>query len=223
MNFKHDQARINMVDLRGHYEIILVQAFDLLCLQRDRRITPAETHIGMMAFSFRKLAYLANEGERMSEILKPEISLNAPCLVVQPPIRSLREKTFRLPARERIYAPATRRAGPGCQGVGHVPCSPLAASAPAADASSVTPPANTATVMTDDGTAMMNDDDRWFDGRLDRFRKHRARRDRRRLRDAGQHAESQRGGDNAVLDAFQHPELIFKRHCILPFLRRSGA
>jgi hypothetical protein len=69
-----------------------------------------------------------------------------------------------------------------------------------------------ATVMTDDGTAMMNDDHRRFDWRLDRFRKHRARLDRRRFRDTCQHAERQRGGDSAVSDAFQHPELIFKRH-----------
>jgi hypothetical protein len=71
------KQRINIVDLRGHYEIILVQTLDLLCLQRDRRITPAETYIGMMAFSFRKLANLVNEGERLDEILKPETSLNA--------------------------------------------------------------------------------------------------------------------------------------------------
>lgn len=114
-----------MVDLRGHYEIILVQTLDLLCLQRDRRITPAKTYIGMMAFSFRKAANLANEGERLGEILKPEISLNAPCFIVQPPIRGLREKRVCLPAREGVYSPATRRAGPGCQGVSHVPCSAL--------------------------------------------------------------------------------------------------
>ena len=59
--------------------------------------------------------------------------------------------------------------------------------------------------MMDDGTAMMNDNDRLFDWRLDRFKS--VWRDRRRLRDAGQHAESQGSGDNVVSDDF-----VIKRH-----------
>jgi hypothetical protein len=85
---------------------------------------------------------------------------------------------------------------------------PRATLAPAADAASVTPPADLTPAMTDDGTATgMNDDDRLFDWRLDHFK--RRWRDRRGFRYAGHHAESKRGGDNAFLNAFQRLEMIF--------------
>ena len=41
------------VNLGGHDEVVLMQSLDLLGLQRNRRVTPTEADIRMMAFSFR--------------------------------------------------------------------------------------------------------------------------------------------------------------------------
>ena len=41
------------VNLGGHDEVVLMQSMDLLGLQGDRHIAPAEADVRMMAFSFR--------------------------------------------------------------------------------------------------------------------------------------------------------------------------
>src|SRR5262252_10141693 len=65
------------VNLGGHDEVILMQSFDLLGLQRDRRVAPTEADIRMMAFSFREFTNLLNKGKRLAEIPKPEAPLDA--------------------------------------------------------------------------------------------------------------------------------------------------
>src|SRR5215831_14018904 len=56
------------VNLGGHDEVVLMQSFDLLGLQRDRRIAPTEADIRMMAFSFREFTDLLDKGKRLPEI-----------------------------------------------------------------------------------------------------------------------------------------------------------
>jgi len=65
------------VNLGGHDEVVLMQSFDLLGLQRDRRDAPTEADIRMMAFSFREFTNLLNKGKRLPEIAKPEAPLDA--------------------------------------------------------------------------------------------------------------------------------------------------
>ena len=43
------------IDLGGHDEVVLVQAFDLFGLQAHGRMAPAEADIGMVAFRLGKL------------------------------------------------------------------------------------------------------------------------------------------------------------------------
>jgi hypothetical protein len=44
-----------LIQLRRHYKVVLVQALDLLRLQRDRRVSPAEADVGMVTFGFRQV------------------------------------------------------------------------------------------------------------------------------------------------------------------------
>ena len=53
-----------------------MQSMDLLGLQRDRDIAPAEADVRMMAFSFREFTNLLNKGKRLPEIAKPEAALD---------------------------------------------------------------------------------------------------------------------------------------------------
>ena len=58
-----------------------MQSMDLLGLQRDRHIAPAEADVRMMAFSFREFTNLLNKVKRLPEIAKTK----APLDVVGPP------------------------------------------------------------------------------------------------------------------------------------------
>jgi hypothetical protein len=65
------------VDLGCHDKVVLVQALNLLGLQRDRCIAPTEADVRMMAFTFREFSNLPNKGKCLSEITKPEATLDA--------------------------------------------------------------------------------------------------------------------------------------------------
>ena len=65
------------VNFGGHDEIVLMKSLDLLGLQRDCGITPAEADVRMMAFSFREFTNFLNKGKRLPEIAKPEAPLDA--------------------------------------------------------------------------------------------------------------------------------------------------
>src|ERR1700674_4206555 len=93
------------VNLGGHDEVVLMQSLDLLGLQRDRRMTPTEVNIRMMAFSFRELTNLLNKGKRLPEIAKPETPLDAVSLLQQLPVWGLCVKELSLLAREWRYSP----------------------------------------------------------------------------------------------------------------------
>ena len=53
-----------------------MQSMDLLGLQRDCHIAPAEANVRMMAFSFREFTNLLNKCKRLPEIAKPEAPLD---------------------------------------------------------------------------------------------------------------------------------------------------
>jgi hypothetical protein len=80
----------NAVYLGGHYEIVLMQSLNLLGLQRDSRLAPAKTDIGMMAFGFCEFTYLLDKAKCLSEILEPEVPLDPMSIVHQLPIWGLR-------------------------------------------------------------------------------------------------------------------------------------
>jgi hypothetical protein len=44
------------INLGGHDEIVLVQTFDLLRLQRHLRVAPSEADVGVMPFGLGELA-----------------------------------------------------------------------------------------------------------------------------------------------------------------------
>src|SRR5215472_11971629 len=98
-------------DFAGHDEIVLVQSLDLFGAQRDGRVTPAETDIGMMSFGFGKLADPLHEGERFPEITKSKRALDAAGIIAQYPLRRLALETQGFITRKRGDAAATRRAG----------------------------------------------------------------------------------------------------------------
>jgi hypothetical protein len=98
------------IDLARHDKIVLVQSFDLLGAQRDGRVTPAETDIGVVPFGFSQVADVANKVERFPKIAETEGSFDAVAVIAQFPIRSLRLETLRFCLRERRNASATRSA-----------------------------------------------------------------------------------------------------------------
>src|SRR6516164_5492510 len=69
-------AREYAVSFGGHDEIVLMQSLDLLGLQRDCGIAPAEANIRMMAFSLREFTNFLNKSERLPEIAKSEAPLD---------------------------------------------------------------------------------------------------------------------------------------------------
>jgi hypothetical protein len=74
------------VYLAGHYEVVLVQPINLLGLQRDSRVAPTKSDIGMMAFDFCKLTNLLDKAKCLSEVLEPEVPLDPTSIVHQLPI-----------------------------------------------------------------------------------------------------------------------------------------
>src|SRR5580704_4771929 len=77
------------VDLGSHDEVVLMQSLDLLGLQRDRRIAPAEANIRMMAFGLCEFTNLPNKGKRLAKIAKPEAPLDAVSFLRQSPVWGL--------------------------------------------------------------------------------------------------------------------------------------
>src|SRR5260221_8028025 len=77
------------MDFAVHDEIVLVQSLDLFGAQRDGRVTPAETDVGVMSFGFGKLADPLHEGERFPEIAKSKRAIDAAGLIAQFPLPGL--------------------------------------------------------------------------------------------------------------------------------------
>src|SRR5581483_6477437 len=84
------------VDLGGHDEVVLVQAFDLLRLQGHRRVAPTEADVRMMSFRLGKPADLLHERESIAKIPELEGSFDAAGLVRQLPPGHLGLQALRL-------------------------------------------------------------------------------------------------------------------------------
>jgi hypothetical protein len=71
------------INLARQDEVVLMQSFDLLGVQRDSRITPAEADVWVMAFCLGKLTDFPNNAERFPEIVESNGPLDA---VARPPL-----------------------------------------------------------------------------------------------------------------------------------------
>jgi len=77
------------VYLTGQYEVVLMQALNLLGLERDSRVAPSKTDIRMVAFGFCEFTNLLDKAKRLPEILESEIPLDPTSIVHQLPIWDL--------------------------------------------------------------------------------------------------------------------------------------
>jgi hypothetical protein len=107
-----------LVQLRRHYEVIFVQALDLLRLQRDRGVSPAEADVGVVTFSFGEVANTLRKGKRLGKILELEGSLDPSILIAYCPCGSLAAKSFycvfidgAIPPRQGVQDLLTRGSG----------------------------------------------------------------------------------------------------------------
>src|SRR4051812_30480552 len=82
-------TRRHAVDFCSHDKIVLVQSFDLLCLQRHGCVAPAEADIRVMAFGLGQISHLFHEGECLGKILELERPLNTAWLVSDIPLGRL--------------------------------------------------------------------------------------------------------------------------------------
>src|SRR5260221_14180415 len=110
------------MDFAVHDEIVLVQSLDLFGAQRDGRVTPAETDVGVMSFGFGKLADPLHEGERFPEIAKSKRAIDAAGIIAQFPLRRLDLETQSFITRKRRGRARARRSrffrdGPGQWGL----------------------------------------------------------------------------------------------------------
>ena len=90
-----------------------MQALDLLGLQRDRHVAPAEANVGMMPFSLREIGDVLHEGERCDKFLNLS---RCAAFVKDAPLRRLMLMRSDLLRREWRDTPTTGCAGLGRQG-----------------------------------------------------------------------------------------------------------
>ena len=100
-----------LVQLRRHYEVIFVQALDLLRLQRDRGVSPAEADVGVVTFSFGEVANTLRKGKRLGKILELEGSLDPSILIAYCPCGSSGGEKLLL----RLYRMGRYRHGKACK------------------------------------------------------------------------------------------------------------
>jgi hypothetical protein len=65
------------IELCRHDEVVLMQSLDLLGLQRDRRVTPTKSDLGMMSLAFGECGYTFDKAEGFPEILETIGSLDS--------------------------------------------------------------------------------------------------------------------------------------------------
>jgi protein-L-isoaspartate(D-aspartate) O-methyltransferase len=112
-------VRRQAFELRRHDEVVLVQAFDLPGLQRDRGVAPAKGDVGMMALGLGELARSLDKAQRFAEVLEPVGALDHPAIVEQVPSQRLRQIDLCFLDGKRRYAAAARCAALRGKGVGH--------------------------------------------------------------------------------------------------------
>jgi hypothetical protein len=107
-----------LIQLRRHNEVVLMQALDLLRLQGDRRISPAEGDVRMVSFGFRQITSTLYEGKRLCKILKLKCSLDPLIAVEDSPFGGVAMMGFHLvllsggmPPRQGVQDLSTRDFG----------------------------------------------------------------------------------------------------------------
>src|ERR1700737_564819 len=98
------------IELCRHDEIVLVQSLDLLGVQRDPGVTPAESDIGMVSFGFGERGRALDKSESLGEVLEPIGSLDPFGVIDKRPVGRLRMISCGLRFGERRYAAAAWRA-----------------------------------------------------------------------------------------------------------------
>lgn len=72
----------HVIQLRGHDEVVLVQAFDLLGLEGHRRVAPAEADIRVMPLGFCEFSNFVHEREGLCEVLERIGPLDSASLIL---------------------------------------------------------------------------------------------------------------------------------------------
>src|SRR5215469_7039513 len=116
---RHRVLRRDPVKLRGHDKVVLVQTPDLFCPQRDRRVAPAKTEIGVMAFGLGQRRSALDKGKGLAKILETIGALDSRRLIDQGPVRRLLVQIFRFVFGQRRNAAAAWCAGSLGQGCCH--------------------------------------------------------------------------------------------------------
>src|SRR3569623_90273 len=98
--------RVSGVALGRHDEIVGVQSFDLVRVEHDGAIAPAEGDVGMMTFRLGKGPDPVHVGEGFGEILEFVGALYAAGVRQQLPLRHFAQQAFRFDARKRCDAAA---------------------------------------------------------------------------------------------------------------------
>src|SRR3569832_1749932 len=101
---------VGAVALRRHDEVVFVQAFYLVRVERDGAVAPAEADVGVMPLRLGDVADAIDEGEGLGEILEFVCALDTRRLVREAPLRYLLQQALGLFARQRRDAASARRA-----------------------------------------------------------------------------------------------------------------
>src|SRR3569623_2071852 len=80
---------VGAVALRRHDEVVFVQAFYLVRVERDGALAPAEADVGVMPLRLGDVADAIDEGEGLGEILEFVCALDTRRLVRDAPLRYL--------------------------------------------------------------------------------------------------------------------------------------
>src|SRR5436309_2464594 len=106
MRGARSRARGQRVHLRGHDEVVLVQALDLVRVEDDAAVAPAEGDVRVVARRLGELGDLLDQRQGGGEVRRLEGALDARRPGVERPARRLAEKPLRLGTRERRYPAA---------------------------------------------------------------------------------------------------------------------
>src|SRR3569623_1040892 len=101
---------VGAVALRRHDEVVFVQAFYLVRVDREGAVSPTKTDIGVMPLRLGDLADAIDESEVLGEILEFVCALETRRLVREAPLRYLLQQALGLFARQRRDAASARRA-----------------------------------------------------------------------------------------------------------------
>jgi hypothetical protein len=99
----------DLIQFGSHDEVVLVEPFDLLGLERHGRVPPPEANVGVVTLPFGQVACLLHKPERLGEVLEPEGSFDPAGFIEDRPLGGLMAVRFNLIMTERQDPAATRR------------------------------------------------------------------------------------------------------------------